>query len=68
MAAITSDITSDVTPLLPGDAVRKRELVTLYGASTAPATTYYFRRVDGTRGSVTDMAEVPNGAVIELVG
>lgn len=29
--------------------------------------TYYFRRADGTRGSATDLASVPAGAVVERI-
>lgn len=34
---------------------------------SAPSTTYYYRLLDGTRSTSTDVGSIPAGAVVERV-
>ncbi len=38
---------------------------TTVALTNAPITTFFFRRVDGSRGSATSLAAIPSDAVIE---
>lgn len=64
----TTSLDSGADPTL-GIARRwRRPPTTLDGApSTATTTTYYYRLLDGTRSTSTDVGSIPAGAVVERV-
>lgn len=64
-----STYTSDLAPTSPAfvDGYRHLRAPFVPSIGGAAVTTYYYRLLDGTRSTSTDVGSIPAGAVVERV-